>query len=282
MGLGRFRHVMVAVALWAIVAVVGTGADPDRSTWLGTSSLDTVVLVGLLAASTLGAIFLIVLRPIGIGEPEPRERRRGSLLLMIAIALLVLVWRPDLLGPFQDTEQDTAATAAESNDDVGTSDDDGADRVPIAELGDVIGLMALAAAIGMTGLFLLRPRTPPDDGFGTVSEHHERAGEIFAAAVEVAHDRVLATDDPRHAVIAAYATLEQALAAHDLARRRAETAEEHLRRATSTLGADPAPFAELGRLYAVARFSDREVSERFRDQASAALERASLALEVAP
>lgn len=281
MGLGRFRHVVVVIALWTIVAIVGSGADPDRSTWLGTSSLDTVVLVGLMIASAMGALFLIVLRPVGTREPQPRERRRSSLLMILTIALLLLVWRPDLLSRLQDAQEDDNATAAtETTRDTDTAEGS-ANRQPVAELGDVIGLVAMAAAAGAIGWLLLR-RGDPLDELEPLDSSPEHIAARLADAVDVARARVLSTDDPRAAVIAAYATLEQALADHGVPRRRPETPEEHLRRATTMLGAEPAPFAELGRLYSVARFSDREVSDQLRNQASAALERATTVLEVTP
>ena len=273
---------MVVVLAWLLVAVIGSGPDPDRSTWLGTSSLDTVLLVALLVASAIGAVLLIILRPIGQGDgPPPRRRRSYGVYVMAAIALLLLVWRPDLLELFREGAESVEREMAGDVPELAVDpDDEVTEREPVAELGDLIGLAALAA-VAAAALWLLN-RSPGDDQLDLVTseatvEAPTEADEL-ARAVDTAQAQVVSTSDPRSAVIAAYLTLERVLAANGRPRARSETPEEHLVRATSQLGVDPSAFAELGRLYALARFSDHPISEPHRDDATAALGRATEAL----
>ena len=73
--------------------------------------------------------------------------------------------------------------------------------------------------------------------------------------------------DPRRAVIAAYARMEDVLAEHGLGRRPAETPYEYLARVLTDLRASERSARRLTELFEWAKFSTHEVSERMRTEA---------------
>jgi hypothetical protein len=76
--------------------------------------------------------------------------------------------------------------------------------------------------------------------------------------------------DPRRAVVAAYARMEQALSVYGLPRKAAETPYEYLRRVGRELEAEE-PVAALTELFEVAKFSEHSVDEGMRRRAIDAL-----------
>ena len=80
------------------------------------------------------------------------------------------------------------------------------------------------------------------------------------------------------AVLAAYASLERALAERDRPRHPAETPTEHLARVLAAFPMVASPAVRLGQLYEVARFSDHPITNNDRNRAGEALARARRAL----
>lgn len=279
-GEGRLRLILFAALGWAVVAVVGSGAAPDRSTWLGTSTLDTVLMVGLLAGAAIGLLTLVLLRP-GEGERvvKPERRRRSALFVMLAVALLLLLWRPDVLGAFRE-EGENAAEVQDPPPLPADAVDPNPNREPVAELGDLIGLAAMVVALGGAARLLSLSRGDAAIGRAGPEGLSDRplAVDGLGAAIADAQLHLAGPTGARQAVIEAYVSLETRLGSSGFERAPAETPEEHLTRSTAALGADPAPFAELGRLYSLARFSDRDIGEHLRTEASGALARASASL----
>jgi Domain of unknown function (DUF4129) len=78
--------------------------------------------------------------------------------------------------------------------------------------------------------------------------------------------------DPRRAVIAAYARMERALAAHGLPREGSEAPLEYLERALEELSASASSAARLTRLFEWARFSHHAVDPGMKEEAIEALE----------
>jgi hypothetical protein len=79
--------------------------------------------------------------------------------------------------------------------------------------------------------------------------------------------------DPRRAVIAAYARLERALAAHGFPRRPAETQAEYVARILDELDVDRGSVRRLTELYTDAKFSIHDVDAGMKEEAIDALER---------
>jgi hypothetical protein len=97
----------------------------------------------------------------------------------------------------------------------------------------------------------------------------EQLRELRAALDEAIED-LRRDPDPRRAVVAAYARMEQALTVYGLPRKPSEAPYEYLRRVGRELEAEE-PVAELTELFEVAKFSQHSVDEGMRGRAIDAL-----------
>jgi Domain of unknown function (DUF4129) len=97
----------------------------------------------------------------------------------------------------------------------------------------------------------------------------EELRELWAALDDAIED-LRRDPDPRRAVVAAYARMEQALTVYGLPRRPAEAPYEYLRRIGRELEAEE-PVAALTELFEVAKFSEHSVDETMRGRAIDAL-----------
>lgn len=114
----------------------------------------------------------------------------------------------------------------------------------------------------------LEPRNeaPPLDPADAAHDRTVMAESLAAGAGELD-----LSDDPRGAIIAAYAALLTGLETCAQGRRPAETPDEHLARVLAALDVRPEPLRELTTLFGEARFSDHVMTEAQRDRARAAL-----------
>ena len=100
---------------------------------------------------------------------------------------------------------------------------------------------------------------------------HESMQEGLARAVGTTIDDLRREPDPRRAVIAAYAHMEEALATHGLARRGAEAPFEYLARILRELKVRDSAVRSLTRLFEYAKFSPHPVDEDLRTEAISSL-----------
>jgi hypothetical protein len=91
-------------------------------------------------------------------------------------------------------------------------------------------------------------------------------------ALERTLDDLRAEQDPRRAVIAAYAQMEGALARAGLPRRPSEAPREYFNRVLSDLGVGADSVERLTGLFERARFSPHAIDAAMKDEAIAALE----------
>jgi hypothetical protein len=91
------------------------------------------------------------------------------------------------------------------------------------------------------------------------------------AAVEAAIEALDSDQDPRGAVIAAYAAMERTLSLHDLGRVASEAPREYLRRVLAASEAPTGQAAIVTGLFEEARFSTHPISEHARGRTLAAL-----------
>ena len=124
-------------------------------------------------------------------------------------------------------------------------------------VGILIALLGLAAA----SFALARRRRAP------APQPDEPVAEAVVAVLDEALDDLGDERDPRRAVIAAYARMEDVLAEHGLARRPPETPYEYLARVLTDLRASERSARRLTELFEWAKFSTHEVSERMRADA---------------
>jgi uncharacterized membrane protein YccC len=94
--------------------------------------------------------------------------------------------------------------------------------------------------------------------------------EELGRALDEAIDDLGRDPDPRRAVIAAYARMEQALTSYGFPRRPSEAPYEYVHRVARELEAD-GPVALLTELFEVAKFSEHSVDETMRGRAIDAL-----------
>lgn len=134
----------------------------------------------------------------------------------------------------------------------------------------VVGFVAFLRA------FRAVPAAPPD-------EHAEdREGTALAKAITAGlHDARLEAD-PRRAVIAAYATLEQMLAAQGFPRRDVEAPLEYMTRLFAQRNVRGDALSTLTQLFELARFSHHVITPATKERAIAALTVIERDLQTAP
>ncbi len=105
--------------------------------------------------------------------------------------------------------------------------------------------------------------------------------EALSDVLDETLDDLRAERDPRRAVIAAYARLERAVAAHGLPRRPAEAPLEYLGRMLEEVSVSRPAVRRLTLLFERARFSQHEVGIEMKEQAIAALQQVQEELRAA-
>jgi Domain of unknown function (DUF4129) len=135
----------------------------------------------------------------------------------------------------------------------------------------VVGTVSVAALVS----FLARRR------------RHEPAGPPASArlaeAVRRSIDDIRRDPDPRHAVIAAYARMEESLEDGGWPRRPSSAPFEYVEEALERMSVPPTPTRSLTELFEIARFSPRPVDDAMKERAVAALVEVDRALrEPAP
>jgi membrane protease YdiL (CAAX protease family) len=127
-----------------------------------------------------------------------------------------------------------------------------------------VGLAVLIVAIIVAAVVVDRRRRRSD------AAHTPEQLEELGRALDEAIDDLRRDPDPRRAVIAAYARMEQALTLYGFPRRPSEAPYEYLHRVARELEAEQ-PVAALTELFEVAKFSEHSVDETMRGQAIDAL-----------
>ena len=248
------RRLLVPVAL--LVGVIGVttvaaGEDAPDDVLVGVGLLPELLL-GVLGFISLLVLILMVVaaaRPVGPVEDRPSGTKRLWALVAIAALVLVLALWPRA----EDDGDDDGPAVATSELPADTST---ADPRPVVTRSQAAALATLLVA-SVAAIVWARSRTarstdPPAQA--------ARAAERFPAAVRAANRR-LDDDQPRAAVIAAYAELEEALTELGLGRRPTETPTEHMRRVGPAVSVRPEALARLARLYELARFSRHGFAE---------------------
>ncbi len=120
-------------------------------------------------------------------------------------------------------------------------------------------------------LFVLMRRRRRNAGV-PLSEYPWGAEEAEAGLVASLAEVSGRGGDPRSQITAAYLRLLHALSEAGAPRKSHEAPHEHLRRTLGSLGVQAQPLHELTRLYVMAQFSERRVTDRHRAKAVQALE----------
>ena len=226
-----------------------------------------VVGVGVVVAVALA----ITVRPFEMrtGRPGGGALRAGPLTLagsmLVAAAILAIYTAPGTSGPHKALSPAAPASKKAREHEAGERNADHAGGIAALTAG--IG----AGVVGFAALALMRARRRRELDAEPRATVAQGAREAAAAAAIPA--------DPRAAVLAAYARMEDALASVGLARRPSDAPREYLARLEAGLGGGRAPAARLTELFERARFSPHPVGEDLREEAIGALETLRLELE---
>lgn len=257
---------VLAGLLW-LVALASHGRAPEatgqaRGLLVASPRLVAAIYVLLLLLGTV-QLTLLVLQTVRRRLNRPAARRSPWRGLSIVAALVLLCYvlarltLPDLLGLRPGSGQggqDAADAAAGGGAAAGRSP---------AALGREVAVFVVVLVV-LAAVLAARRRRRARAAPALVTEE-------LSAVVERSLAELEAEVDPRRAVIAAYAGMEQTLAVHGVPRAPAEAPLEYLARALVELRVGEASAARLTELFQRARFSRHEVGEETKQEAIEAL-----------
>jgi len=267
--------IVVAGALvWIVVVVIGAGSDAKDSL-LGVDNFDIVFTVLFVLVVVASAVFVYRLRPAVI-EPRSQKNRKPGIGFLLLLALAILVLRPGLVDRLSVTFPDQAAAETEVPDLPEERSEADPTQEPVAQATDLLLIGLVALGVGAVWWFVRRTTEPEVELEFT--EHDEELERDLLHAIDDVAAQLRTDEDPRRAVMNAYALLESVLARHGSPRDPAETPTEHVRRSLQRLRVASDPFVQLGGLYERARFSDVLITRAEQLQAADALDSAKRAL----
>jgi hypothetical protein len=291
----RVGGIGVLLVLAVVAARARAAGDlPHVSGGLGSVVLGIIRMVGV-GVVTSGLVLLIWAgkqrRKRMAGRPGQRkklnqaQRRRvwSAVLIGTAVAIayqiLMRLFGPDPQQKQQMPQQQPGAPA----NGQGTAQQGQPGGPHEAGWGTYITILVALLALIALAVVLLR-RGEDIDVDAEVQDEDEVQDETVARAVvagrAAVRDRTIT--DPREAIVACFAAMEQALAGvgGDVTPRAADTPQEVLRRGVAGARLPEKPATELLGLFRVARFSKHPVRESDRDNADRALEAILRALGV--
>jgi membrane protease YdiL (CAAX protease family) len=241
---------------------VAGGRRATSTTFLDGATTVMVVLGGLAGLAAVWALFHAFRE-----RPQGRDSRApyASLVVLLVVALTAVVASQDILRNEGSTGKPGAAGLAFPGRVVPEQPvpqpDPGRDPQIMWPL--VIGIAVLIAAALAAAIIIERRR---DRRGRRTPEQLQELGRALDEAI----DDLRRDPDPRRAVIAAYARMEQALTLYGFPRRPSEAPYEYLSRVARDLEAE-GPVASLTELFEVAKFSEHSVDETMRGRAIDAL-----------
>ncbi|MEL7155195.1 MAG: DUF4129 domain-containing protein [Actinomycetota bacterium] len=271
----RRLGVAAALATWVVVVASASGPQPGPGQWLGFGRLPEILWVTY-AVVCLTVFLVILLGGGGRTQLQEQPLRRGRMWSYLIVALLLALF---LLAPrsLEPEESQPAPEVAEEEEEAPTPSPDPVDSGP--GWGQAAALGAVAATAAAVLLWSsIRSRSSAADGADTDDDDDT----LLPDAATEARRRLLDTTDPRMAVLAAYAHLEDALAAGGRGREPAETPTEHMARASAAAAIEGRALRRLALLYEHARFSGHEITEADRRAAEADLDQLLAEVGAAP
>jgi MFS family permease len=241
------------------------GGEPGAERAASTTFVDSLFTIALV----LGAALALILLYMRTRLPR-RSRGKGSatysglLAFLFIFGFVMIGGRALLLYHRQPgNEQGSDAGFPKQVQPVQPVPGEESGRDPRVVWPLAVGLGALIAAAIVVGVLVERRRRRPD------ALTHEQLKQL-GDALDEAIDDLRRDPDPRRAVIAAYARMEQALTFYGFPRRASEAPYEYLTRVARDLEAEQ-PVAALTELFEVAKFSEHSVDETMRGRAIDAL-----------
>jgi hypothetical protein len=240
------------------------GGEPGSERAASTTFLDSMFTIVIV----LGGVLALIVLYMRVRMPG-RSRDKGSstysgLLAFLLIFGVLLIGGRGLLRPRQPAnEQGSGAAISQAKPRVPVPGEEEAVRKPRVVWPLAVGIGGLIAAAIVVAVLAERRRRRPD---ALTPEQLRELGEALDEAI----DDLRRDPDPRRAVVAAYARMEQALTVYGLPRKPSEAPYEYLRRVARELEAEQ-PVAALTELFEVAKFSEHSVDEGMRGRAIDAL-----------
>ena len=263
-----------AVVLVALVAVSASGYRIGGSSSSQTSpyAVDTIVSV-VLALYLVGAIVVFAAlfwAGLDVRRAQKPAAKRQRTFRMVAGAIVVAVGLAILAGRFHfffHPSKPPLTSAQQAIENANRAKDGGSSTKHQTQLRLAPFLLVIgAAAIAFAGLLLA------ERGRGRRLPRESLPSEELAGVLDETLDDLLAETDPRRAVIAAYARMERAFAAHGVPRRQFEAPHEYLGRVLAEATGGGRGAARLTALFERARFSSHEVDSAMKNEAIDAIQ----------
>ncbi|TML44255.1 MAG: DUF4129 domain-containing protein [Actinobacteria bacterium] len=277
----RTRHtraLLLVAASFVLVALVAVAAGGYR---LGGSSssrpnpyaVDTIltIVIALYIVAAVGVVIVMFWSGLELRRYPRQQTRRQRTLRMVFVLLgaaalvTVAAERYHLRShPRQPIEKPALGNPAKRGKDKQAAASPAAHhaQLRLAPLLAILGAGGAALAAFLVAERRRKGRLP----------HDFNVREALSDVLEETLDDLRAETDPRRAVIAAYARMERALAAHGFPRRRFEAPHEYLTRVLGELSGGRLAAARLTALFEHARFSPHEIDAAMKAEAIEAIE----------
>jgi hypothetical protein len=267
------RAIVAGAALAGLLAVVAvatrtdhpSAGDDARTRELPTSYFDYVftfsIVMGIVMVCVIAYLRARAQQQRGSGGWELRQMVL-FLVAVAAVSLVAVVWAERLRDGGGRTLSGANFGTGTLQAATGKTDGPAAERTP--EFRWQALLVAATVAASVAGGFALtrRGRRRPDD---------RTLREDLTAILQDTLEKLWDEQDPRRAVILAYAWMERTLAAHGLPRNPSEAPHEYLSRVLLDLDASRESTFRLTALFERARFSPHVIGEDMKVEAIAAL-----------
>lgn len=278
------RNLSLAAALVALVALVAVAsrahapAGGGSTHGLGSELIWEFVLIGMVGLFIICLpIALWVMLSMRVDAPPARKRKKDRLVrLAIGMAILLIVF-VGAAGRFHLHNHKAKHVNSTSNGAAGRQIHNNPGKpVPFDWLPAIVVLSIAGVAAVTIGYVLFRPPA------GKLPTRAEVAARL-SAVLDESLDDLRSERDPRRAVIAAYARMEQTLARAGLPRSVGEAPLEYLGRVLRELLRTSAEaVSRLTALFERAKFSPHDIDAGMKDEAIDALVSVRDELRAAP
>ncbi len=289
----RPPHVVPAVVatlvlLW-LVAAFASGSSVEHTSGvtphplLARVSADGLIFAAA-AAATLGIVkFVSALLPLRrskrsrepeavLERPVPSRSARFVAVLVVLLAVGGVAALLVFVRPGRDESESPAdADAPGVTEPAPTTTPPPASRRTGPSVDALAAIAAGGLAVGLATLGLVVVRRA--GGHRAPAPKAQPRQSTLTRAIDLGLDELRAHADPREAVVAAYAPMEEVLGAHGAARRPAEAPFEYLGRVLVQVGVHAESAGRLTELFERAAFSRQAIGEPLRRDAVTALAR---------
>lgn len=262
---GAVLAVLLLLAVVALAAAAGGPATGGAGREIADPFATLLFVFGAVwIAALLVASPILTGLTLTAGEPRPR-RWHGNVLAGIIFLSIILA----LLAVLRRLRRSSGSDTGPSSGTGVTTPSEPTGPRPLIDPASidwlVVGIVFAAALVGFAILaaVLVRPRGRPIEEL--------EARKALETMLDETLEDLRRERDPRRAVIAAYARMEQALSLYGVPRRPWEAPLEYLGRVLSELTGSGSSARRLTRLFERAKFSEHSIDTAMKDDAIAAV-----------